>query len=101
MTAYDKETQAIETAMSWEMACDEFLADTERLGSWLQSVSAVRRPAVWFNTMMTVSELMAVMLDFKSTLEQCAEAAKEIKRRYIADCSEEIAERAHQLATRS
>jgi hypothetical protein len=91
-----------ETPLSWEMACDEFRADTERFGSWLQSVNGDRQHAVMFpEGPISVSELLQVMLNKTASAQQCQEAAKEIDRRYVSDCSDEIAERAYQLATRS
>lgn len=90
-----------ETPLSWEMACDEFRADTERFGSWMQSVSVKREAAVWFRDSMTVSELLAYAMNSRNPDIGIAEAMKEIDRRYIADCTVELAERAYQLSTRS
>jgi hypothetical protein len=91
-----------ESALSWEMACDEYRADTERFGSWMQSVNGDRQHAVMFpEGPISVSELLAVMLNKTASPQQCQEAAKEIDRRYIADCTAELAERAYQLSTRS
>lgn len=89
-----------ESPLSWEMACDEFRADTERFGSWMQSVNGERQHAVFFiEGPISVGELLAVMLNKTSSAQQCQEAAKEIDRRYIADCTAELAERAYQLST--
>lgn len=90
-----------ESPLSWEMACDEFRADTERFGSWMQSVSVKREAAVWFRDSMTVSELLAYAMNSRNPDIGIAEAMKEIDRRYIADCTADIAERAYQLSTRS
>lgn len=90
-----------ETKLSWEMARDEFRADTERFGSWMQSVGVKREAAVWFCDSMTVSELLAYAMNSRNPDVGIAEAMKEIDRRYIADCTAEIAERAYQLSTRS
>ena len=91
-----------ETPLSWEMACDEFRADPERFGSWMQSVNGDRKHAVMFpEGPISVGELLAVMLNKSAPAQQCQEAAKEIDRRYIADCSDEVADRAYQLGTRS
>jgi hypothetical protein len=92
---------AIESPLSWEMACEEFRQDTERFGSWMQSVSVKREAAVWFRDSMTVSELLAYAMNSRNPDIGIAEAMKELDRRYVSDCSDEIAERAYQLATRS
>jgi hypothetical protein len=92
---------AIETPVSWEMACDEFRQDTERFGSWMESVGIRREPAVWFCDSMTVSELLAYAMNSRNPDIGIAEAMKELDRRYIADCSAEIAQRAYELSTRS
>ena len=91
-----------ETPLSWEMARDEFRANSERFGSWLESVNGQRLHAVMFpEGPISASELLAVMLNDSATAQQCQEAAKELGRRYVSDVSDEIAERAYQLATRS
>jgi hypothetical protein len=91
-----------ESPLSWEMACDEFRQDTERFGSWMESVNGDREHAVMFpEGPISVPELLAVMLNNSVSAQQCQEAAKEIDRRYIAHCKTELAERAYQLATRS
>jgi hypothetical protein len=91
-----------ESPLSWEMACDEFRADSERFGSWMQSVNGDREHAVMFpEGPISVPELLAIVLDKAVPPWQCQEAAKEIDRRYIAHCKTELAERAYQLATRS
>ncbi len=89
-----------ETPVSWGMACDEFRADTERFGSWMQSVGVRREPAAWFCDSMTVAELLAYAMNSRNPDIGIAEAMKELDRRYIADCTAEIAERAYQLASR-
>jgi hypothetical protein len=90
-----------ESPVSGDMARDEFRANTERFGSWMQSVGTKREPVVWFCDSMTVSELQAYALNSRNPDIGIAEAMKEIDRRYIADCSAEIAERAYQLSVRS
>jgi hypothetical protein len=90
-----------ETPVSWGMACEEFRQDTERFGSWMQSVSVKREAAVWFRDSMTVSELLAYAMNSRNPDIGIAEAMKELDRRYIADCSAEIAQRAYELSTRS
>ena len=90
-----------ETPLSWEMARDEFRANTERFGSWMESVGVRREPAVWFRDSMSVSELLAYAMNSRNPDIGIAEAMKEIDRRYVSDVSDEIAERAYQLATRS
>lgn len=90
-----------ESPLSWEMARDEFRANTERFGSWMESVGVRREPAVWFADSMSVAELLAYAMNSRNPDIGVAEAMKEIDRRYIADCSDEIAERAYRLSTRS
>ena len=91
----------IESLVSWEMACEEFRSNTERFGSWMESVGVGREPAVWFAASMSVSELLAYAMNSRNPDIGIAEAMKEIDRRYIADCSAEIAERAYLLSVRS
>ncbi len=90
-----------EPPISWSMARDEFRANTERFGSWMESVGVGREPAVWFAASMSVAELLAYAMNPRNPDIGIAEAMKEIDRRYVSDCSDEIAERAYQLATRS
>jgi hypothetical protein len=90
-----------ETEVSWTMARDEFRANTERFGSWMESVGIRREPAVWFGASMSVAELLAYAMNSRNPDIGIAEAMKELDRRYIADCSAEIAQRAYELSTRS
>ncbi len=83
------------------MARDEFRENTERFGSWLESVGPQREPVVWFCASMSVAELLAFAMNSRNADVAIAEAMKEIDRRYIADCSAEIAQRAYELSTRS
>ncbi len=83
--------------IAYEMAEAEFLASPAKYAAWLQSVDGDRHMAVWFMAPMSVSELMAAQMDEKSTAEQCQQATKELRNRYLKDQCADIAARSIEL----
>jgi len=83
--------------IAYEMAEAEYLASPEKYAAWLQSVDGDRHMAVWFMAPMSVSELMAAQMDEKSTAEQCQQATKELRERYLKDQCADIAARSDEL----
>ncbi len=80
--------------IAWEMAKAEFCT-AERFGGWIESASYIRESSATFGPISN-GELMALALRMHSTI-QVYNCISTLKRRYLAEHAEQIAERATEL----
>lgn len=83
--------------MAYEMAEAEFLASPAKYAAWLESVNGDRHMALWFMAPMSVGELMAVQNNPNAEMRQSYAASRELRKRYLKDQCEYIAERSEEL----
>ena len=78
-----------------EMAEEEFCT-AERLGGWLESANNERESSAYW-TAISTAELVSILFGIKASPEQALAARDTIRRRFLAEHSEEIAARSYEL----
>lgn len=75
------------------MAQDDFCQDTEEFAGWIQNARGDRQPAGYFGPISNQELLRDYLLNRRANDEQLAEAAKELRRRYVLENASAIADR--------
>lgn len=78
--------------ISWEMAAEAFLTP-ESIGGWIESAGQVRESSAFWGPISNY-ELLRIIFGSTATPEQRDQAVITIRRRFFAEHSAEIAERA-------
>lgn len=91
-----------ESKAAWDMASEEFIADTENLAAWIESARTDRQPSPYFG-MISNAELLTLI--FSNSTQADAEARyqaiRDIRVRFFAENAELIALEAEKLQRES
>lgn len=86
----------VSTANSWALAIEETFT-CEALAAWLECINDERKQSAYFGPIGDQSLLLQVLFNDRANGDQCKAAAMTLKRRWIAEHTEQIARRETEL----
>jgi len=72
-----------------EIATEHALKNSEQFGCFMCNVHVNREPSEFFG-MISVPELQSTMFSARATPDQICAAVKDLRKRYLADCDQDI-----------
>lgn len=89
-----------ESQTAWDMACEEFIANTENLAAWVESARTDREPSSYFG-LISNAELLALIFGRSANAAQRYQAIQSIRIRFFSENAEMIALEAEKLQEES